>query len=625
MELQNSRALHDLDKDLAILGVIASIILIVYLSINVGRIIYTLTGVLTLIACIIWLLIRKNASLEFLEFSLPRSRSINLVLASLFFVFFTFSILSVYLRSNLYERPLIYFIITSLMVGIVALEIIFSQENQKYFILFQVIIIGLSIACSQVLIFPNVVGIDNWWHQMFTSKIIEAHFIPDGYSYSKLPIFHLAIASTSLITGLKYKFAGIFSVSLVQIICNSMFIFLLTKLIFNKYKISLLASLFVVIACHHIGMSCCWMPTTLAAVFIPIVLYLLWKVRRDKPLHATVLSIFFMGILILTHTVTAMCMAIILFVCWAAFNLYNILYSKTEISISLTISFLFTVAMFGWWTYASGHITILANLIKWGFSIDYVPKEVLGYALAVPVPEQIFNNVGMFLFFSLSFVGIFYMISKKGNSFSFAEALVGFTPLALGFFSLVTEHSIIEHRWWYFSQILLAIPLGVVIMLIGMWKTKNSRFIPLFSFIFVTSLAFLMIMSPTANMDNHIFSPNTGIRYTFTESEIDAASFFAQNSVGKISSDYIYATNPSSSIFVNNYNISYEQIVSLDDSLYSGNFIHDNSIKIIRREIINKPLRLGSGIYRINYDPNIVLSNSGFNKIYDNYGVTAYK
>ena len=67
MELQNSRAFQDLDKGLAILGAIASIILIVYLSINIGRTIYILTGVLTLIACTIWLLIRKNASLEFLE------------------------------------------------------------------------------------------------------------------------------------------------------------------------------------------------------------------------------------------------------------------------------------------------------------------------------------------------------------------------------------------------------------------------------------------------------------------------------------------------------------------------------------------------------------------------------
>ena len=612
---------EDLDKKLAILGAVLSIILAIYLTMSVGRIVYVLTAILTLISCSTWLLIREKASLKFDSHqSNSKSFSINLALSAIFFFLFAFSILSIQFRMNLYERPLIYFVLTSLMGGIVALEILFSQENHNYFILFQTIVIGLSVAWSQLLIFPSLLGVDPWWHQMFTTKIMETHYIPDGYGYSKLPIFHLAIASTSLITGLDYKFATMLSVSLAQIICNAMFVFLLGKYLFN-YRIGLLASLMVIIANHHIYMSYWSIPTSLAAVFIPIVLYLLWKVRMDKPLHATVLSILFMGILILTHTVTAMCMAIILFVCWAVFNPYNTLFSKTEIPISLTISLLFTTAMFGWWTYASGHITTLANLIKWGFSIDFfvhTPKEISKYLATVPVPEQIFNNVGMFLFFSLSFVGIFYMISKKGNSLGFAAALAGFTPLALGFFSLITGHSIIEHRWWYFSQILLAIPLAVAIILIGMWNGRSSRFVSIFSFVFVVPLTFLMIMSPPANVDNHVFSPNSGVRYAYTESEMDAASFFAQNLVETISADWDYQN-------VLSLYYHHDKVHLLDESFYTKNFLHEGSIKIIRREIVNnRPFRLLAALYRLDYNPNIILTNSGFNKIYDCCTVNRY-
>ena len=609
---------EDLDKKIAILGVMFSIILAIYLTMSVGRIVYVLTAILTLISCIIWLLIRDRASLKLDSSSQPNS--IILVLSFIFFFLLAFSILSVHFRPDLYERPLIYFILTSSMAGIVGLEIMFFKETQKYLILSQIVIIGLSVSWSQLLIFPSLLGVDPWWHQMFTTKIMETHYIPDGYSYSKLPIFHLAIASTSIITGLDYKFATMLSVSLAQIICNALFLFLLGKFLFNQ-KVGLLASLMVIIANHHIYMSYWSIPTSLAAVFIPIVLYLLWKVRRDKPLHATVLSIFFMGILILTHTVTAMCMAIILFVCWAVFNLYTSLYSKTEIPISLTISLLFTVAMFGWWTYASGHITTLANLIKWGFSIDFfvhTPKEISKYLATVPVPEQIFNNVGMFLFFSLSFVGIFYMISKKGNSLGFAAALAGFTPLALGFFSLITGHSIIEHRWWYFSQILLAIPLAVAIILIGMWNGRSSRFVSIFSFVFVVPLTFLMIMSPPANVDNHVFSPNSGVRYAYTESEMDAASFFAQNLVETISADWDYQN-------VLSLYYHHDKVHLLDESFYTKNFLHEGSIKIIRREIVNnRPFRLLAALYRLDYNPNIILTNSGFNKIYDCCTVNRY-
>lgn len=624
------RPLEDLDKKLAFLGLLASIVLTIYLAVSIKRIVYIFTGVLTLMSCAIWLLIGEKASLKFDSY---QSRSVNLVLSSIFFFLFAFSILSIQFRINLYERPLFYFILTSLMGGIVSLEILFSRKNGGYsvlFTLFQITIIGLSVAWSQLLIFPSLLGIDPWDHRRFTLKIINLSHIPDGYGYSKFPIFHLAIATTSLIIDLNYKFAAMLSVSLLQIICNVMFVFLLGKYLFN-YRIGLLASLMVIIANHHIFMSYWSIPNAFAAVFIPIVLYLLFKVKREKPLHAMTLSLFFMATLILTHTVTAMCMAIILFVSWIAFNLYNILYSKNERLISLITPILFTTTMFAWWTYASGRqINTLAELIKWGFSIDWFyfmcpPKEVLKYAATVPIMEQIFNNMGMFLFYSISFVGIFYMISKKGNSFSFTLALAGFTPLALGFFSLITGHSIIEHRWWYFSQILLSIPLAVAIILIGKGKGSDDRFVFILSFVFVVSLTFLMIMSPPANVDNHIFSPNTGVRYAYTESEMIAASFFAQKSIGKISSDFDYSTNPSSSVFYNYYDTSYDRIIPLDYQLINKSFVHDGSTKIIRSEIVDRPFRLAGGIYRLNYDPNIVLLSSGFNKIYDNSAVTAYQ
>lgn len=612
--------IQELDKNLAILGIISSIILIIYLSKNIGRMIYVLAGVFSFISCAIWLIIGKNASLEFDQL---QSRSLNLVLASLFFILFTFSILSVHFRLNLYERPLIYFILLSLMAGIVVLEILFSQEHQKYFILSQIIIIGLSVAWSQSLIFPSLLGVDPWWHQMFTSKIMEAGFIPDGYSYSRLPIFQLSIALTSLITGLNYKFATMLSVSLAQIICNAAFIFLLGKFLSNNYKIGLLASLLVIIANYHIYMSYRLVPTSLAAVFVPIVLYLLLKMKKDKPLYAVVLSIFFMTTLILTHTVTAMCMAIILFVSWAAFNLYNILYAKKErVPVSLTISVLFTTTMFAWWTYASGHIKALAALIKWGFRIDhfvgaYTIEEALRYMENIPILEQFLCNVGFFSFFAISFIGVFYMISKKGNSISFIVAVTGVVPLAISYLSLIFKYWIIPERWWYFSQILLSIPLAIAVLLFVAQK-KNSKFTSFSLFVFVSLLTFLIITSPIANVDSPVLSPNTGVRYAYTDSEMVGAAFFAQSSE-KISPDYDYT-----SVLSCYYDVNRKRILSFDDQLYTGQFLHDGSIKIIRKTIVERPFRLVGAVYRLNYDPNVVLSNSGFNKIYDNSAVTAY-
>lgn len=63
--LKNSPLLHDLDRTLAIAGVILSTILIIYLGREIGRVVYLLTGILALISCLLWLAIRKSHTFEF--------------------------------------------------------------------------------------------------------------------------------------------------------------------------------------------------------------------------------------------------------------------------------------------------------------------------------------------------------------------------------------------------------------------------------------------------------------------------------------------------------------------------------------------------------------------------------
>lgn len=614
-----------MDKILAIVGIVFSIGLIIYLSLHTNRLLYVTVGILILISCLIWLFIRKRTSLNEIGLQSP---SIYLTLNVIFFLFLACSILSIRFTPTLYERPLLYFIFLSIMSGIVVLEILFvHSKKQLALILFQIMIIGLSLVWSQVLIFPSVVGLDTWFHQMFTLNTLNAGFIPEGYMYSNLALMHLEIGSTSLVTGLNYKLATMFSISFLQVLCGILFVFLLGKLLFNE-KVGLLASLLLMVGNYYIHMGVWAIPNTIAAVLIPIIIYVLFKIRDEKRLIGVSLTALFMITLIFSHTITAMCMAIILFVSWFALKVYNkIHHEHRKTPVTFTIAIFFIVTMFSWWSYASGHITTLVKLIEWGFSIDFfiqAPKEILGYIATVPFSEQLFNQLGMFLFFALSLIGCFYMISRKyGSSHTFIMTIVGATPLAIGFFSLITGHSVVEQRWWYFSQILLALPLAITFFLLyGVTKNKFSK--PILLLFLTFFLSFMMITSPIANTDNHTFSPNTGIRFASTESEIRTAAFFVEKSVYNISSDYDYFTNPSSSIPVNYYNISYSRIKSIDTSLITGEFERNRDIIIIREKIVDKPFRLFGQPFKLNYDPKQSLNEQGFSKIYDCNSVTAF-
>ena len=289
--------------------------------------------------------------------------------------------------------------------------------------------------------------------------------------------------------------------------------------------------------------------------------------------------------------------------------------------VTLNTTILFTVGMFGYWMYVSGHLWRLAQLIYWAFGAEFwgiVPLGMVArYMLGVPFSEQLFNNLGWFLVFALSFIGCFYMVSRRfGNSYSFAMVMGGVVILALGFLSPLFGREIIAGRWLYLAEIMLAIPLGLALLLLcGVFKNKLAR-VGLMSFL-VFPLSFLMIMSPTTNLDNHLFSPNTGVRYAFTESELQAMDTIPNVWDGKIGADehsklpIIYQFNG--------------KVITIDDYLLTRDFTNGQDMLVmIRQEIVNFPFPLGGGIFKLHYDPRHVLVEQGFSRIYENSSVSGF-
>ncbi|MFC1984229.1 hypothetical protein ACFLVO_04390 [Chloroflexota bacterium] len=625
LEGQPGKAINELDKTLAFLGLVFSTILTIWLMMTIGRFIYVSVGILSFLACTGYLLLRRKLSLSTIT-SLAQTRAsprFYLVLNILFSILLSYGIASIYLSPELYTRPMGYFISIALMAAIVGVEILLlsPHKSHTYSILFKIIIIGLSLQWSQQLIFSNVVGIDPWLHQMFTLKMLDAGHIPEGNWYSKMPVFHLITGVTSLITALNYKMATMLSIGLLQVVCDTLFVFLLGRFILND-KVGLLAALLLMVANQHLLFGFWAIPNTLAITLILPIIYLMFKIRKEKPILAISLYLLFMAILILTHTVAAVSLAILLVVFWAGFKIYTRLYRSKLATLEspLVIGILFAIAMLGYWMY-SGHIVLLGNLIKLGFKRDLwgvVPLEaVVRYMRDVPFSDQLFNNLGWFLFFTLSFIGCFYMLSKiLGNSYSFVMVMGGLVILALGFLTPLFGLDIIVGRWLYLAQNLLAIPLSLALLLLcGVLRDKLAR-VGLMSFL-VFPLSFLMIMSPTANLDNHLFSPNTGVCYAFTESELQAMDTISNVWDGKIGADRHYQLP-----IINHFNGNF---ITIDDYLLTRDFTNGQDMLVmIRQEIVNFPFPLSSGIFKLNYDPRHVLAEQGFSRIYGNGSVNGF-
>lgn len=618
------------DKWLAITGVVFSISFVIFQGFGFSN--YSLVGVLTFLACIVWLMIRKNASLDY-ESKVLLSDYKAHCFSFMFFILFIFSLLLFYFRPTLYQRPLLYFICIAFMVGVLFIQILFSKLN-VYLLLFEITIVGLSISWSQLLVFPSLVGVDTWYHQYVSLMIMNTHFIPNNFSYSKLPIFHLLTCFTCFICDLDYKFSTMISVGLTHIVCNMLFIFLLGRSIFNT-RIGLLSALVLTVSNYHIFMSFWSIPNSLGGVYILIIICILFTLNNNASISAKFLLLLFMFVLILTHTISAMFMCITLFTLWFLSSIYHksgiTIMNNSSFLASLTIFILFTVSMLGWWIFASGHISTLLMLFKWGFARDFIvhtPYELSILARAnTSFFERIFSILGTYIYFSLSFIGIFYMISSQNRYYlTSSMAIIGISPLFIGFFSLVTNHSVVEDRWWYFAQMLLSIPISVTILLLFVKTSNNLK--NMFTLFFLTVLiTTTLVMSPVANVDNNIFTPHSSMRLSLTTSELSAIERISMEWNGTIYTDRFYADSQKYAFETQPFDdkISLDNLDDIDNLSNLDDLDQLDGLILVRKYIIENPFKIFESVFVYNYAFESKFNKVNYLNIYDCGTVDGFK
>jgi hypothetical protein len=607
---------YKFDEFLAKSGSVVAIILILYVLINTGRLIWLFPGLFILSTCLLYLYLKRTQPLELPSISVfPTVNTFTIG----FFILYAISTITLILRPEPYERPILYFFLIALLSCILFIDIIYSSRQATYLHLFQVILLGLSLSWSQLFIFPGLLGIDPHYHQEFVMDLVAQGTIPRYTSYTFLPIFHLIIGVTSILTATDYKMAVILSAGLLQIVMNVLAVYLIAAMLFNNHRVGLLASLFVVTSGQHIFMNYATIPNSLAIIFIPLILYLFFILKYRHPIRAEGLGMVCMLGLVLTHTIAALGMAFILFVAWGIHFFFLRGTMPEGEPISLKVSVLFLAGTFAWWTYVSEHTKTLALLLESGFNYTFfvsAPKElILDYSRTIPFSEQLFTNMGLFLFWSLALVGIFFMISYYHDPKVFILAVATVTPLAIGFAMLLLNLSVIQQRWWFIGQILMSIPLAASVLLL--YSHRKAQIISKLAVMgCVALLVFLMVMNFPANMDNNQYTPNSQIRLVLTTSEIQSFHSVSAKVNGSILMDEYY-------LYTQQYGSS--NLEDFSDRVYSHNFTPaGDEIFLVRDEILTHPSMFFSTLYKVNYDLPGDLSDAGYSKIYTSESVEGF-
>jgi len=614
----------ELDKIFAIVGCFVSLLLILFGVVHIEKIMSLIIGILILIPCLLWLVIRKD-DLKLIYFT--TSRLGVKIWAIVFFVLLTLDMLTIYLRPNLYERPILFFIITALMAGAVACECISAERQHSGFILIQIILLGVILGGSQTLIFPGLNGFDDWYHLNIINNIVDEHYIPLGFSYSDFPVLHIVCAISFLITALPLKFGNVVVIDFGQIICSAVFIFLISDKLFKNHQLGLLSAFIVSIANLQIRFSYLTYPNAFSMIFTLIILYLIFNKIKDTSRSGFYFLLLLLFVtLILTHTITAIFTAILLFSFWFVLLVYQKIHQQSTYNISLLVSIIFCTVMFSWWAFASKNLTQFAQLLSNGIDPEVMTAQAVQtnslnniadiYNLN-NIANIIFTTFPFYLLLALALIGILYMISRKGNELTYTYALLSIIPVGISFIFYFTGGTAIIVRWSFFAEILLSIPLALVIFRIGTSMANRSIFQYLSFLVLIIVLSSLMITSDTGNHDNKSFPPSSKINLYHTQSELAGYDFFVKYFAGTLSIDTY-------SFPVMEYFYQWYKYQLLDPSYISGEFKHDGSIKIFRYSTIQSYQRMGILSTNIHPDIDTYMVNFDFNKIYQNDGLVGY-
>jgi hypothetical protein len=596
-------------------------------------------GFVVLIACIIYLVLRKTLIESPIDFSVKQTKTTLLLLHIIFVAAFTASVLL--LRLNLYHRPLVYFILVSVACAALAVEILCLNTNKKtqiWSIIFKIIILSISFRAGIFYEFPTLMGADAWFHADFGNFISSYGSIPPievfhSGKYVAFPIFHIAVASTKIITSMDLKDSLFFSIILFSVI-STIFIYLIGKSIAGP-KFGLLAMLFANVSDMFIIRGVTNFTTgSLVLCYFLIILYLILK--DSKKLENTGLMLFLIFLLILTHQLTTFASFMLLIGIFIGKQLYERLYKykkdyTVKVNLSLTSILFFTITLLTYWMHTASSSsgttffdalahTVVDVLISSEPFFNPTSSPYVGYYGQYSVLSNVLYHFGYLILFFFAIIGVLFWLSAKNINIKKVSMIIALVVIYLFIYGIPLsgfKDAMLSHRWLPFAYIFLVLAASQsVFSIIGLSRKSKTKIVAVSC---ITLLfTFFMITTPYINQDSPIYDKDRTSRSMYKYSEIAGASTISKIYDGNLTID-------TSMVFYGvPFNGSFKRMMIDTEKM-------DKGMIVLRKCNLVEPTQVtkrGSfAVYR-----SVVLGEEffkkfetvGYNKVYDNGEVMTY-
>lgn len=445
--------------------------------------------------------------------------------------------------------------------------------------------------------FPtSLIGIDTWTHMARTLDTPNWAYL--GTSYS---LMHAWLRGVIEVTGMSYKWASVLFWGGLQTLGIILLVTLIGWRLFSA-KVGAAAALVVSCAGWVVQWGQWPIPNAMGAVYVLAAAYLWIRAYQTEKMRYGWWSLALIPVALTTHlfalawvagTIAVMSLPVV----WQKGRRYM-----------LAVGGIALVVFVGWYSATLYLLSGLSNLDPAsGLTYALGQAPAYGQNYLSNFAELTWNSLGFFMFMGIGLIGILLMLRQGSVNRAWVALAIG--TLAIGFVPSLFGFSVIEHRWWYLAQVLMAVPVGVAVMAI-----PGAQWV-------VAVTAFCSLVGLPSNISIDTFSHNQIVRYALTQDEIDAYAVAESYEPEIIGSDPLYTAMIRG---VNHYRDYYGMVRMIDTEILTGDYSNCKADAIIlRNSLTSEPWGYGSGaIYRISDNLTATASRFGYREVWENESAT---
>ena len=524
------------------------------------------------------------------------------------YALYAIGVLSFIFRSNQYQKPLGYYAFIAVAVAIALWGVARRRVSTPLMILLAVAI-GLTHIWTENMMFPSILGLDPWVHFNTTTRIlgeagekgvppVTIQQLGGGYS-----LMHVYLRWIIGVTGLSYKAASLIFWASFQVVGIIVLSYLIGRELFSK-EVGIVAALMIANANWVVFFGEWIIPNAMGATMSLVVLYLVIKSWKTQKVWIAAISLLMIPIAFLTHFIAAIWVAGTA-ACISILNLWR----KW---IYIPVGLVGIAALLIWYNYAAvgGAVANIAENLAPSTGLTFPVGSAPSLLTTLPNYlyglswELTLDSMGMFLFFGIAIMGLLLM-AKRGAA-NRVVGLLGIVVLLVGIVPPLLGISLIEHRWWYFAEVLMAVPIGVAA--ISLFRLKKGMLaVPCLGLV-----VFLSLVGLPSNTTNRDLSPHLIVRYSLTSAELEAFDIAESYHPKQLGSDPLF-------VMMIEFGEA-KPFVFIDENILAADFTTcPADVIVLRDALYREPFGYGAGaVYQLTENPVGAAVRGGYIEVWDN-------